>query len=1155
MLFDAFFSKRNTFLRAIKRQNKQAQRSALELQLLEDRCTPAGLAGQSIATQAYQNLLGRDIDPSGLATWGNFIDSGISPSIAAVGIENATSQEFNEVLVNQLYSTYLGRAPGATDATTWLGFLDAGGSYHQMVILISSSDEAFTHAGGTNDTWLSALFTNALGRPIDSATQTQLDNLFTAGLNRAQVDTIVLNTSEYYANLVQTSYQSFLNRPADGPTLVFQVNALENGFTYQDLLAGIVGSPEYAAQASNTSSTTVTPSVTSAVATQPVTLTATVTATNGSSGVPTGTVSFIDNGTLLGTGTVSSSGQATLTTTTLTPGANAITATYSGDGTFSTSNGTTSVTVTAAATTTVLTSSANPAPFGQSITFSAAVTANSPGSGAAFGTVTFTDTTSNTVLGTATTNAVSGIATLTLGGPTVPGGPAPLPNLSVGSHTIVATFAPGAQGNFAASTSNTLTQAISQSSTTTAVSSSVTPSSFGQQVTFTAIVAAVAPGSGTPTGSVTFVDTTSGTTLGTGTLTSGTATLNVANLTVASHTITATYGGDTNFSTSSGTATQVVNQSATTSTVVASVPSAAFGQSVTLTATVAATSPGSGLPTGTVTFKDENNNTVGTAPLNGSGIASVNVSNLPVGAHTITASYSGDTNFAASSGPVTVTVNQAATTTALTSDANPSVVGQNVDFTATVTATAPGAGIPTGQVTFVDTTTGTTLGNATLNGSGVAIFPTTDLALGTHVITATYAGDTNFTTSVGTVSQQIEPVDSTATAVASSLNPSVEGQSVTFTATITSVQPGQGTPTGQVTFVDTTTGATLDTETLVNGVASFPTSALSVETHTITVNYAGDGTFLASTGSVDQVVDAVGSTKTTVVANPSPSVVGQSVTLTATVAPIQAGQPAPSGIVTFVDTTTGVTLGTGTLSGGTASFTTSSIPVGVNSIAANYAGDGTFLASTGSVSQTVNQAATTTTNVSTQSPTVFGQSATFTATITVTAPGGGTPTGLVTFVDTTTGTTLGTASIVTTAGVNTATFSSSSIPVGSNAIQATYAGDSNFITSSGSTTQTVNQAATTTAVASSANPGTVGANIQFTATVTPTSPGAGTPTGQVTFVDLTNNTTLGSVALNGSGQALLSVSSLASGAHNIVATYAGDGNFTTSNGNVNQQMN
>ena len=211
--------------------------------------------------------------------------------------------------------------------------------------------------------------------------------------------------------------------------------------------------------------------------------------------------------------------------------------------------------------------------------------------------------------------------------------------------------------------------------------------------------------------------------------------------------------------------------------------------------------------------------------------------------------------------------------------------------------------------------------------------------------------------------------------------------------------------------------------------------------------------------------------------------------------------------------------------------------------------------STGTVTQTVNKAATTTTNLATQSPTVFGQTASFTATITVTAPGTGTPTGTVTFIDTTTGTTLGSIGVTTTGGVTTATFSSASLVVGTNAIEATYNGDGNFATSSGSANQTVNQAATTMALASSANPATAGATLMLTATVTPTSPGAGTPTGQVTFVDTTNGTTLGSMAVNSSGQAVLSISTLASGAHNITATYAGDTNFTTSNATIDQTIN
>src|SRR5206468_2326324 len=118
------------------------------------------------------------------------------------------------------------------------------------------------------------------------------------------------------------------------------------------------------------------------------------------------------------------------------------------------------------------------------------------------------------------------------------------------------------------------------------------------------------------------------------------------------------------------------------------------------------------------------------------------------------------------------------TTTALSSSANPSAVGQAVTFTASVTVTAPGAGTPSGTVTFQDGAT--LLGTGTLNGAGQAAFSTTTLAAGTHAITAVYAGDTNFNGSAsGTLSQVVGQADTT-TALSSSANPSAVGQAVTF---------------------------------------------------------------------------------------------------------------------------------------------------------------------------------------------------------------------------------------------------------------------------------------------------------------------------------------------------------------------------------------
>src|SRR5207249_2401981 len=129
---------------------------------------------------------------------------------------------------------------------------------------------------------------------------------------------------------------------------------------------------------------------------------------------------------------------------------------------------------------------------------------------------------------------------------------------------------------------------------------------------------------------------------------------------------------------------------------------------------------------------------------------------LSVGTHSITAVYGGDTNFITStSSAVSQVVNQASTTTAVTSSANPSVFGQSVTFTATVTATAPGAGTPSGTVDFKD-------GASSITGCGAPALPaaaatcaTSALSVGTHSITAVYSGDTNFTTSTSAVLTQV----------------------------------------------------------------------------------------------------------------------------------------------------------------------------------------------------------------------------------------------------------------------------------------------------------------------------------------------------------------------------------------------------------------
>ena len=190
--------------------------------------------------------------------------------------------------------------------------------------------------------------------------------------------------------------------------------------------------------------------------------------------------------------------------------------------------------------------------------------------------------------------------------------------------------------------------------TTTTVTTSGTPSVFGQQVSFTATLTPTQPSALTPTGNVTFSEGT--TALGTVPLNSGSATFNTGTLGVGSRTITASYRGDNNFGSSASTALiQTVSPAATTTTLVASPNPSNLSQTVTLTATVTVVAPGSSTPTGptgTVTFSD-GTTTLGTAALNSAGTATFSTSSLASEGHSITASYGGDANFAGSASTAT----------------------------------------------------------------------------------------------------------------------------------------------------------------------------------------------------------------------------------------------------------------------------------------------------------------------------------------------------------------------------------------------------------------------------------------------------------------------------------------------------------------------
>ena len=509
---------------------------------------------------------------------------------------------------------------------------------------------------------------------------------------------------------------------------------------------------------------------------------------------------------------------------------------------------------------------------------------------------------------------------------------------SAGSYTDVTGNVTSTNGGAGTSASANLT--VQGTATTTTVVSSVNPSNFGQSVTFTATVTGAG---GTPTGTVNFkVD---GASIGSASLNGGgVAAISTSSLTIGTRAVTATYSGDATYSAStSSTLSQLVNLALVTVSLQSATNPSNFAQSVTFTATVTPQNGGA-TPTSTVTFKD-GATTIGSAVLSG-GTATFSTSTLTAGTHSITGVYSGDTNYStATSAAVSQTVNKLTPTVNVTSSINPSVTGQLTTFTATVS----GATTPSGTVTI--TADGSSVGTITLSGGTGTLSIGLTATGSTRTIVAQYGGDTNYNPANSSTVPQTVNAASTTTVVTASSNPAVSGSSVTFTATVSAVAPGQGTPTGTVTFFDGGNplgGGTLNS----GGVATLSTSALPAGSHTITATYTTTPAFAGSTSS--GLSETISSTGTAVALSSSlnPSVLGQSVTLTAVVT--SGGGPTPAGTVQFL--VGGSPFGSPvTLDGsGTGSLITTALPAGASIITAGYTSTNSLSPSTsGPLSQVV----------------------------------------------------------------------------------------------------------------------------------------------------------------------------------------------------------
>ena len=585
-------------------------------------------------------------------------------------------------------------------------------------------------------------------------------------------------------------------------------------------------------------------------------------------------------------------------------------AVYSGDSNFKSDSSTVAQVVNQAGPTVTLTSSINPSAYAQNVTFRVTVTNSSH---IPTGSVNFYD--GATLLGTI---ALSGDSALLSSA-----------TLTTGSHTIKAVYS--GDSNFK-SDSSSVTQVVNQLRPTVVLTSSLNPSMYGQNVTFKVTVT---NSSHTPTGSVNFYD--GATLLSNVALAGDSAFISNATLTAGSHTIKAVYSGDSNFKSDSSSVTQVVTKKTTIGLLTTSVNPSSFGQTVVLKDSVVGSIPDSG----TVQFRDGATNLGSPIAINANGVATFSTSSFAIGTHSLSAVYSGTSNFNGNiSDTVSQVVNKQPTTSLLVSSLNPSIFGQSVTFKDSVYS----SGFPDGgTVQFKDG--GTNLGSpVAVNANGVASLSAPALSIGSHSITAVYSGTANFLSSTSNTVIQVVHPKSTAGVLTSSLNPSNFGQSVTFKDSVYSVYTIGPPDGGTVQFKDGAANLGSAVTVSPTGVATLTISNFNAATHVITAVYSGTANFLGSISNTFNQIVLRKVTTSNLVASSMSITTSQLVTLIDSVK----GNP-DGGTVQFVDGANALGSPVSLDGNGIASYTTSSLSDGAHILSAIYSGTGNFLNNTSNI--------------------------------------------------------------------------------------------------------------------------------------------------------------------------------------------------------------
>lgn len=729
--------------------------------------------------------------------------------------------------------------------------------------------------------------------------------------------------------------------------------------------------------------------------------------------------------------------------------------------------------------------------------------------------------------------------------------------LLVGSYTLRASYTPDGASDSLASTADR-DFAVVKGDSRIVVSGPATPPSLGDSVDLGVTVSAVAPAEGTPSGVVKFFQGGVAIPGGTANLDgSGQATLSTTKLTSGTAGITAEYQGDAQFNLSldeDSLGGFVVNAGDLSVTLSAEHGTVIAGEQSKFVVDVASLNDSSTTPAGSVQLYADAVAIGAPETIDASGRANFMLT-LPVtstdGHHHIRAVFtSADTNYAgATSNWIDHFVNAGEAEIALSSDLNPSQVGNAVTFSIDVNGLIPTQPIePTGQVQLY---VGGTPRNApiAIDADGQATVAIADLPVGTTSVYVRYLGDAKYKPATSEALQQVVAKRTPTASTTTIADPGVvvTGQSTSYQITVAPTAAGP-VPTGSVELTAESADGVitvLGSKTLTAGSATINKSGLLAGTYTLLATYLPDAASDVSPSTGEFELTVTKGDTTTAVSGPasSPSA-GSPVDLGVTVKAVAPAKGTPSGQVQLYQAGAAISDGIVTLdAAGKAVLTTTRLSFDTDTITAEYLGDSEFNASTGAASLGF----VSTTTIDDPNTVVTGQTKGYKVTVsaagTPQAPSGTIELTAENLAD---GTVIALGTKKLAAG--TTTIYQDGLLVGDYTLHASYSPDGNTdaLPSSADRDFSVIKGDSTTLIAGPLDPPNFGDPVDLGVSVTAVAPAKGIPSGQVKFYRDGTAIPGGTVTLDGAGQAVLTTTRLTVGESDISAEYLGDSEFEIS---------